>query len=393
MEYIMAVNKVLLSALVLCWLTGCGSIFLSETTKIKQENLYRRIPYKIEGDLRVIDLFYASTRDREEVKGEVHFKPTLSSSLTFGTLQAKIDPLVRIGTVTPGKLKRREKIGVQDVEVKTINPFLWELKKAVAQSPHKSLLVLVFGYKDDFEITATKAAYFAYRLDLNTPVLLFDWPGDQPISPAGYLKAGQLASDAGVYLGELLADIVREVGPSKLWVQSTSLGCRVLCRGFEYLYRLKDFADPEPEIAHVLMTAPDVGEGEFNLRFKDAIASLTERLTVYVSSNDGALLVSEAVNREKRLGRQDERLLDQEQYEEARDLLYLKTFFPQRISIVDVTPINRSMLGHQYVLEAPEFFDDFYLRLFEASPHFNRRLYLVEEQGGVDYWILRDDKY
>ena len=52
----------------------------------------------------------------------------------------------------------------------------------------------------------------------------------------------------------------------------------------------------------MVLTAPDVSLGRFNSQFKREIGALTENLTVYVSSNDRALLMSRILNRGRRLG-------------------------------------------------------------------------------------------
>jgi esterase/lipase superfamily enzyme len=155
------------------------------------------------------------------------------------------------------------------------------------------------------------------------------------------------------------------------------------------MYKQGDLSDAETEISHVVMAAPDVSKDEFDNRFKDEIAALTEKLTTYVSSDDSALLIAEIIDWEKKLGLQAAEIEGHEQFEEAKDLLYLKSLDPDRISIVDVTLINKASYGHGYDLEAPEFYDDFYMRLFEVSPNDNRRLYLVNVRKDVDYWIMR----
>ncbi|NQT22807.1 MAG: alpha/beta hydrolase [Candidatus Omnitrophica bacterium] len=278
---------------------------------------------------------------------------------------------------------------VQKIQNMEENVFMKELADAVNASPHNSLMVLVFGYKDSFELTAIKAAYFAYLLDINTPVLLFDWPGDQPVSIWGYKKAQNLAKESGPYLGGTLIKISREIKPKKLWVEASSLGCQVVCNSFEYMVKHKDFCDPDCEIDQVILSAPDVGENEFDLQFKEEIMSLSENLTVYVSSNDEALLMSGLIDQEKKLGRTTENETKQEQLEEMKDLLYLQSLHPGKINLVDVTPINNASYNHGYYMEAPEFYDDFYMRVLGKDRNINRRLYLIKNKEGTDYWILR----
>ena len=366
-------------------LSGCAFIPVKSAGAYFKD-LYRRIPYHREGDYRVINIFYATTRAAEKRDDQsIYFTNKLGDSMTFGQMSVRMDSRIKIGTMLPRQLKRRGVIGVQNVDKKDKEALMRELNEAVQASPHKSLLVLIFGYQDNFESTAIKAGYFSYLLDVNTPILLFDWPGDQAFSVSGYKEAFSMAEKSGPRLGELLTMIIREVKPQKLWVKSSSMGCQVVCDGFDYMYKQPDLADNETEIAHLIMAAPDVGQDDFDKQFKDELSALSEKVTVYVSSNDTALLISGIINDSARLGRQD---VKHEQMDEAKDMLYLKSLAPDKVNLIDVTPINDASYKHGYYLESPEFYDDFYLRLFDAGPKVNRRLYLFKCENNVDYWVM-----
>ncbi len=385
-------KKISYLLIVILLLPGCTSVPLKETTAYNDKTLYRRAPSKMEGNHRIIGLFYASSRQVREQDGQLYFNSEMADSPTLGKLNCRIDPLVKIAKVTAAELKKKGIIRVQDVARLNDDAFIRELLQAVQSSPRKSLLVLVHGFKDDFELTATKLAYFTYLLDVNTPVLIFDWPGDQSVTPWGYRKAEKLAAASGAQLGGVLTKVIREVKPEKLWIESSSLGCQVVCSAFEWMYQQPDLADPEAEIALTVMAAPDVSKNEFNDKFRDEILALSEKLAVYVSSNDKALLMARIIDWEKKFGRQHSAVTEQEQFEEAHGFLSLKYLIPDRLSIVDVTPVNRASYGHQYDLQAPEFYDDFYMRLFDASSHHNRQLYLVNVDKDIDYWIMRSDR-
>ncbi len=375
-----AVGIILLSS-------GCSSLPVRGARNYF-DNLYKRIPYKTDGSYRVIDIFYATDR---EILGQASSSPEfgkkIAKEMTYGQLDVKIDPGIRIGTMLPNKLKRHGIIGVQDVGTLDNDTFIKKLSEAVQASPHKSLMILVFGYKDNFEATAIKASYFTYILDINTPVLLFDWPGDQNVDIEGYLKARDYAKESGPHLGKLLADIIDKVKYEKLWINASSLGCQVVCDAFDYMYDIPSLADPETEIDHVVFAAPDVGQKEFDEKFKDEISALSKKLTTYVSSNDDALLMSAFITGEHKLGRQSSK--KQDQMDGAKDMLYLKSLAPDRITLIDVTPINQASYGHGYYLESPEFYDDFYARMLDGAPNVNRRLYLMKYKGNTDYWVLQ----
>jgi esterase/lipase superfamily enzyme len=370
------------------FLAGCAFLPI-QTSPVYFKGLYKRIQYKIEGRYRVIDIFYATSRQaRNDGTSDMSFNSQLAKDVTVGTMNIKVDPRIKIGRVLPYRLKRKGMIGIQQVDKLDDNVFMKQLSDAIKASPHNSVLVLVFGYKDDFEATAIKAAYFAYLLDIDTPILLFDWPGDQPVDISGYKKAQSLAVASGPYLGELLVEIVRKVAPKKLWISASSLGCQVVCDAFNQMYKYPDFSDPDTEIDHVILAAPDVSQNEFDQKFKQELAALSRRLTTYVSSDDEALLMSGFINDGLRLGRQKNRIKDPEQLEEAKGLLYLKSMDPDRITVIDVTPINDASFKHGYYLESPEFFDDCYQRFFDAKPNINRRIYLLKTKNNTDYWVL-----
>lgn len=372
-----------------CFLSGCAAVPVQRTSSYF-EDLYKRISYKTEGNYRVINVFYATSRETyADKENQVRFSRKIGSGLTCGELHVKLDPRIKIGKMLPKRFKRRGEIGIQDISRLESEAFMKELTDAVAKSPHKSLLVLVFGFKDDFESTAMKAAYFAYLLDVNTPVLLFDWPGDQMISIAGYNKAQSYARASGPYLGELLTKIIREVKPDDLWIEASSMGCQVVCDSFDHMIKHDDLKDIDHEISHIFFAAPDVGEDEFDHHFKDQLSVLSKNLTTYVASNDTALLISGLINEDERLGRQKMKVEEQEQLEETKDMLYLKTMAPDKIALIDVTPINKASYGHGYYLEDPEFYDDVYLRMFGNQPQANRRLYLLKYKGDTDYWVLK----
>ena len=213
-----------------------------------------------------------------------------------------------------------------------------------------------------------------------------------PVGISGYLKAESLASASGPYLADVIAKVVREVKPEKLWIEASSLGCQVVCDAFDQLYKYPDFSDPDLEIDHILLAAPDVSQNQFNDKFKKEFDVMSKKLTAYVSSDDDALLMSGIINDDTRLGRAKLRIKDPEQLEEGKELLYLKSLEPDRFTVIDVTPINNASFKHGYYLECPEFYDDFYMRILDAKPNINRCLYLLKSKTGSDYWVMQRSK-
>ena len=105
--------------------------------------------------------------------------------------------------------------------------------------------------------------------------------------------------------------------------------------------------DSDKEIAHVVLAAPDVSQDEFDRQFAEQINRLSRHLTVYVSSTDQALLLSQWINRGSSLGRTSVTQAEaaESQCVHAGRLLNLEADGSREIDVVDVTPINRHPLG------------------------------------------------
>ena len=139
-----------------------------------------------------------------------------------------------------------------------------------------------------------------------------------------------------------------------------------------------------PRSKIVVLTAPDVDYKEFNPQFRQALKALARKTTIYVSSNDRALLASRLLNRGRRIG---ESTLNPRRLEEA---VRVVDHDPdsEEVTVVDVTPVNRTRNFHNFSLETPEFFDDLYLRLTNAETPRSRLIYAVQAPNGTVYWIL-----
>ena len=309
------------------------------------------------------------------------------SALSFGTFDVSIEPSLGLGMIiNPTDWFQNEEISLASIRQQEREAFVTSLRNYVESSPQRSLLIVIHGFRERFESALRKTAFVASVLDIDTPVLVFDWPGDQGSSLRGYSAARQVATESGAALAELLELIVRDVQPDKLSLLANSMGGQVVVDAFSILFDVPEFGDPDPELDHIFLTAPDVDHDEFNARFRQEIRAMAEDLTVYVSSNDRALLMSRVINRGLRAG---ESTLSPDQLEEAAAIAGLVEPDSDLVTLVDVTPVNRTRNFHNFSLETPEFFDDLFLRLTHDQPTPpNRLIYRVATADGTVYWVL-----
>jgi len=310
-------------------------------------------------------------------------------ALAFGSFDTRFEATLGLGMIIdPSDWLLNEAIQLENVEALERDAFVTPLREQVQASPHRSLLMVVHGFREAFPSALRKTAFLAHVLDIDTPVLLFDWPGNQGSSLRGYRRARGVAEASGAELAATLKLIIDDVRPERLWLIANSMGGQVVADAFSLLYADPDFSDSQTEIEDVVLTAPDVDRDEFDARFKDEITALARNVTVYVSSNDRALLVSRIINRGSRLGESTLDPGNPDQLEEAADFSGLVEPNSDRLILVDVTPVNRTRNFHDFSLETPEFFDDLFLRFTGSELSRTRELYHLQTPEGARYFVL-----
>ena len=369
--------------------------FMNVTTQHALERAeafeFRRMQVPRQGEDGPYRFFYVTNRLRDQDADDLieQFGSDRSSELNFGLFDVRFEASLGIGMlVNPTDWLQNEEIQMQDVQALKHSKFFAELRKQVDASPERSLLVNINGFRERFPSALRKTAFLAHVLDIDSPLMVFDWPGDQGSTMRGYRQAQGIARDSGQELAQTIRSIFEEVRPDNLWLIANSMGGEVVVGAFTQLAQDPDLADAETEIAHVILTAPDVSHEEFGTQFRDEIASLTEKFTVYVSSNDRALLMSRILNRERRLGQSTVDPRNPDQSEEAAKVLELLDPDSGRVKLVDSTPINRTRNFHNFSLESKEFFDDLYLEITNTESPRSRLKYRVHTASGTEYWVL-----
>lgn len=352
---------------------------------------FRRMQVSMHEDSGAYRFFFVTNREMvgEDSHVEERFTNNHSEALSFGFFDTEIEPSLGLGMlVNPTDWFQNEEIQLRRIELLDHHAAISALRSQVEASPMRSLLININGFRERFPTALRKTAFVAHVLDINSPLLVFDWPGDQGSTPLGYRRAQGVARKSGDDLARTIKRLVDEVKPDRMWLLANSMGAEVAVSAFARLYEQADMADTKTELEHVILTAPDVSHSEFGRQFKDEISALSAKLTVYVSSNDRALLMSRALNRGRRLGESMVDPSNPDQIEEAARAFELVMPGSDRVSLVDITPVNRTRNFHNYGLETPEFFDDLYLRLVNNETPRSRRQYRVRTKSGADYWVL-----
>ena len=388
-------RRILISAaFVLLILAGVAAFFY-RPTRLALERAeafqFRRMIVTRQADVDAYRFFYVTNRRLENEDGPVdrRFGNQRGETISFGLFDTRIEPTLGIGMIiNPTDWFQNEEIQLRQVKSLGQEEFVAQVRQQVNASPLRSLLINVNGFRERFPSALRKTAFLGHVLDIDSPVMVFDWPGDQGSTPRGYRRAQRIAGESGAELARALALIIRKVEPDRVWLVANSMGAQVIVHAFSLLYREADLSDSQTEIENVVLTAPDVDKAKFNNQFKREITALSGNLTVYVSSIDRALLMSRIINRGRRLGQSTLDPGNPDQFEPAAGILELIEPDNDLITLVDVTPVNRTRNFHNFSLETPEFFDDLYLRLVNVEMPRSRPEYRFETPSGGIYWVL-----
>jgi esterase/lipase superfamily enzyme len=365
-------------------------VYMSTSAAIQRAEtlLFRRMQVTRVDDQGAYRFFFVTNRRQENKGGDIEgrFSNEREDELKFGYFDSSIEPDLGLGIIfSPDLWFQTERTQIREIGLMESPEFIEKLTGFVQSSPRRSLLLIVHGFREEFPSALHKTAFLGHQLDIDTPVLVFDWPGNQGSSLRGYRRARRIATESGRDLARLIGLIIEEVQPERLWLMANSMGAQVVSDAFSVLYREEQFADSETEIEDVILSAPDVGQEDFDDNFKPKIKALAKDLTVYVSSNDRALVMSRLVNRKRRQG---ESTLGADHVEEAIRIAEFVEPNSERVTLVDVTPVNRTRNFHNFGLETPEFFDDVYLRLTNSDTPRSRSLYSTRTPEGKVYWVI-----
>ena len=387
-KYIVIIT-LLLIALIGTWFYQALYGSTGEALRRAESFLFTRMTVAQLGEQGAMRYFFVTNRAKsgaDEVL-EDRFGSEREATLKFGLFDTRVEPSVGLGMfINSSEWFQTEEIVIKNMEMLQQEDFVNQLRELVEKSPRRSLLIVIHGFRERFSSALRKTSFVGHILDINSPVMVFDWPGNQGSSLRGYRRARNIAAESGAELAQTLELIVRDIQPKRLWLIANSMGGEVVAHAFSHLYQNPEFADADIEIEDVVLTAPDVSHEEFDNQFKREITSLTRNLTVYVSSNDRALVMSRLVN----LGdtRRGESTLSTDMLEEAARIAELVDPDSELVTLVDVTPVNRTRNFHNFSLETPEFFDDLFLRLTNEQTPFSRSLYRLETPQGASYWVL-----
>lgn len=220
--------------------------------------------------------------------------------------------------------------------------------------------IYVHGFQTSFDQAARRAAQLAYDLDFDLEEdfrgvpMLFSWPSRGGVDAYG---VDYDASFESIEAFNLFLDLVKEqAGIRRVHVIAHSMGNRVVT---EALHARGVLA--EPIVDQLVLAAPDIWASRFKNRFLRTLPKLAARVTLYVSDQDRALIVSSQIRKdEPRAGQVAGGLL-----EASRGV--------ERFDAINASTLRSDFLGHSYYANHGSMLGDIYC-LLKGTPATRRPL-------------------
>ena len=193
---------------------------------------FRRMQVTQQDNQGTYRFFFITNRTLPDEDGPVEerFSNERKDSLTFGLFDTEIEPALSIGMlVNPTDWFQNEAIQLKRVNILPKDGFIDQLRDQVARSPFRSVLININGFRERFPSALSKTAFLGHIMDIDSPVVTFDWPGNQGSGPRGYMRAQRTASESGAELAQSLRLIKEHVKPDRIWIVANSMGHRWWC--------------------------------------------------------------------------------------------------------------------------------------------------------------------
>ncbi|MFN3603909.1 MAG: alpha/beta hydrolase [Leptonema sp. (in: bacteria)] len=239
----------------------------------------------------------------------------------------------------------------------------------------KEILVFVHGFNVEFEEALFRAAQIKYDLKFQGIVVLFTWPAGSEknglfsnlLINETYRTNQKNAKNTIPHFKEFLRKLIEKKSKNtKLYLIVHSMGHQIVIPS---LVELSAFLENR-KFEELIFNAPDYSIPQWKTEEK-LIKKTAKRITMYCSPKDNALLASEKVNGEKRLG---------------------QCYKTEGIDVINVNRIDSPILGigglgHGYYSKKDILTDLYQLFLGMDA---KKRLFIIKSNQSTEDYILRD---
>ena len=299
----------------------------------------------------------------------------------------------------PVKLSGVDEIGILDRTITAFTPtelmpenpgeaarrFAEMINAKLAHSNKKDVFIYVHGYKVVFSNPILVSAEIWHFLGYEGAFIAYAWPSTP--SRWAYFSDIETAEIAAHNLRILIAYLAEETGAERLHIIGYSAGTRVVAAALHQLALMhscgqKETGQKKVRIGHVVLVGSDLDRQIFGAYLIGGLLNVAQSISVYVSTQDKALGLSQWLFKRQRLGQMWPEVLS------SQAVGYLNN--TPALRIIDVSGIEGSAVGngHGYFRTSPWVSSDLLVTLMHDLDPDERGL--VRSPGDPE-WRFPDD--
>jgi len=264
-----------------------------------------------------VRVFYASARERvgDGTAPPYYSDQAVSNGYTVGTAIVTIPRTHQIGELEAPAIYRLVNRADKSefVLLDSVTPYAQRdtyfatLSQQVRKTGRQEALVFIHGFNVSFEDAARRTAQLSYDLGFGGAGVFFTWPSHYSKVPTEgeYRAAGVNAAACSAALKAFLEDLRNHTDAKTIFLVAHSMGNRLLATA---LKEIGEEGGGGPRFREVALMAPDIDANVFR-SLASAMRLSADRITLYASSRDEALMVSQRLNKGARAGQSGAELL------------------------------------------------------------------------------------
>lgn len=313
-------------------------------------------------------VFFATDR-KETASGE--YGGERGAGLSYGSLFISIPHHHEVGAIerpATWKLEFSEDpvrhMVILRRTVTSHDDFLAAIRGTLDRGGSKASFVFVHGYNVAFDDAARRTAQITYDLNFAGAPVFYSWPSQASLQ--GYTTDENNVQWSETNLKAFLLDYVQHSGAQDIYLIAHSMGNRALTGAVKALFA--EHPEMKGRFKEIILTAPDIDADIFKRDIAPALAAGCDKVTLYVSDGDKALLASKTVHGYPRAG------------DSADGIVTVPG-----IETVDASGLDTSFLEHSYFAESGSVLVDIRRLVLEGLRAAQRGLEKREGQAG-SYW-------
>lgn len=318
-----------------------------------------------------VRVFFATDRKPSDA-GE--FGGERGAEISYGSVFVSIPREHKVGGIEKPSIWRlefssdpREHMAITRQSITDRDGFFEDVRETLARGKSEASFIFVHGYHVSFDDAARRAAQITYDLDFRGTPVFYSWPSQGSLQ--GYATDENNVQWSEANLKGLLLDYAQNSGAKDLYLIAHSMGNRALTGAVRALFT--EHPELKGRFKEIILTAPDIDADIFKRDIAPALAAGCDKVTLYVSDGDKALLASKKVHGYPRAG------------DSAEGIVVVPG-----IETVDASGLDTSFLEHSYFATSQSVLTDIRKLVLEGLRAAQRGLE-PRTTAGKGYWKFR----